>query len=155
MAAGAAELLELVVGPEGDSSFRIEPRASAGGQRGRRGNFFVCRKARGECKRCGRTRTFPATYFFGASLCDSMRIPFSRNECRYFPNKCGPIVSYDEMDTKESCDGFDSGETGLRWAQSHKALGCFCGDDCADGSRNEFGLGASPRFNCFRSGCRD
>src|SRR5580698_7708745 len=100
MAAGAAELLELVVGPEGDSSFR--------------GTNVVI-----------------------------------------FPNKCGPIVSYDGMDAKESCDGFDSRETGLQWAQSQKALGCFCGDNCAGGSRNEFGLGPNPRFNCFRSGCRD
>src|ERR1700721_4511518 len=53
MAAGAAELLDVVVGPEGDSSFRIERRASAGGQRGRRGNFFVCRKARGNAKGAG------------------------------------------------------------------------------------------------------
>src|ERR1700722_5948574 len=86
---------------------------------------------------------------------DWMRIPFSWSECGYFPNKCGPIVSYDEIDAKESCDGFDSRETGLQLAQSDKALGCLRGDDCVGGSRNELGLRAKPGFNCSRSEYRD
>jgi hypothetical protein len=66
MAAGAAE---LVVGPEGDSSFRMEPRGSAGGSaRAEGGNFFVSRKARGGNARGAGERDIHCNVFLRATL---------------------------------------------------------------------------------------
>ena len=64
MAAGAAELLELVVGPEGDSSFRGTTRFCWGFSEGGGGNFFVSRKARGNVKGAGERGHSLQLYFF-------------------------------------------------------------------------------------------
>jgi hypothetical protein len=82
MAAGAAE---LVVGPEGDSSFRIEPRGSAGVQRGRRGQLLRLPQSRGNAKGAGERDIHCNVFLRSNSLRDSMRIPFSWKRMWLFP----------------------------------------------------------------------